>query len=211
MFMERFTAEARHRPLTVTKQPLPEDALFLQFSGGTTGTQKCVVVTGAMLAEQVWRLSEALAQDRSDGVVSWLPLYHDMGLIACLYFPLCAGIPSLHFAASDWLLRPELLFRYIQDYRASLCWLPNFAFSYLAQCRETMRGSYTLAHVRAWINCSEPVRRKSVRDFAERFADWGVVPSALQSSYAMAENVFAVTQSVLGKCPPTVSRSQVKG
>src|SRR5262249_33923267 len=130
MFMERFAAEAGDRPLAISKQHPPDDALFLQFSGGTTGTQKCVVVTSAMLAEQVWRLSEALAQDRSDGVVSWLPLYHDMGLIACLYFPLCAGIPSLHFAATDWLLRPELLFRYIQEYRASLCWLPNFAFSY---------------------------------------------------------------------------------
>jgi fatty-acyl-CoA synthase len=212
MFMERFTAEARHGPLTAaSKRHLPEDALFLQFSGGTTGTQKCVVVTGAMLAEQVCRLSEALAQDESDGVVSWLPLYHDMGLIACLYFPLCAGIPSLHFAASDWLLRPELLFHHIQEYRASLCWLPNFAFSYMARRKEMMEGSYSLSHVRAWINCSEPVRRKSVRDFAQQFADWGVVPGSLQSSYAMAENVFAVTQSAPGKSLPTVDRSQVKG
>jgi len=211
MFMERFTAEDRHRPFAVSKQHLPDDALFLQFSGGTTGTQKCVVVTRAMLAEQVRRLSAALVQDPLDGVVSWLPLYHDMGLIACLYFPLCVGIPSLHFAASDWLLRPELLFRYIQEYRGSLCWLPNFAFSYMAQRREMMEGSYSLRHVRAWINCSEPVRRKSVRDFAERFADWGVAPASLQSSYAMAENVFAVTQSTPGKSLPTVARSKVRG
>jgi fatty-acyl-CoA synthase len=211
MFMERFSPEARHQPFTVSKPHLPEDALFLQFSGGTTGTQKCVVVTGTMLSEQLCRLSEALSQDESDGIVSWLPLYHDMGLIACLYFPLWVGIPSLHFAASDWLLRPELLFRYIQEYRASLCWLPNFAFSYMARRKEMMEGSYSLSHVRAWINCSEPVRRKSVRDFAERFADWGVVPDSLQSSYAMAENVFAVTQSAPGKSLPTVARSQVKG
>lgn len=211
MFMERFTAEARRQPLTLSKPHVPDDALFLQFSGGTTGTQKCVVVTGAMLDEQVCCLSDALAQDGSDGIVSWLPLYHDMGLIACLYFPLCAGIPSLHFAASDWLLRPELLFRFIQEYRASLCWLPNFAFSYMAMRKEMMESSYSLSHVRAWINCSEPVRRKSVRDFAERFADWGVAPDSLQSSYAMAENVFAVTQSTPGKSLATVARSKVKG
>ena len=134
-----------------------------------------------------------------------------MGLIACLYFPLCAGIPSLHFAASDWLLRPELLFYHIQEYRASLCWLPNFAFSYMARRKEMMERSYSLSHVRAWINCSEPVRRKSVRDFGERFADWGVAPDSLQSSYAMAENVFAITQSTPGKYLPTVLRSKVKG
>src|SRR5262249_42062079 len=64
MFRERFTAETRHPPLSDgSKQHLPEDALFLQFSGGTTGTQKCVVVTSAMLREQVYRLSEAFAQE----------------------------------------------------------------------------------------------------------------------------------------------------
>jgi acyl-CoA synthetase (AMP-forming)/AMP-acid ligase II len=211
MFMEHFIPESRQPRLSVGRQDLPEDALFLQFSGGTTGTQKCVVVTAAMLAEQLYRLSQALAPKESDGVVSWLPLYHDMGLIACLYFPLWTGIPSLHFAATDWLLQPELLFSYIQQYRASLCWLPNFAFSYLAQCREVMQGCYSLGHVRAWINCSEPVRRKSISDFADRFADWGVATESLQSSYAMAENVFAVTQSASGESLPAVARSQVKG
>jgi fatty-acyl-CoA synthase len=211
MFMERFIAEARHLFPAVGKRCLPDDAVFLQFSGGTTGSQKCVVVTRAMLQEQLCGLSEALAQDETDGVVSWLPIYHDMGLIACLYFPLGAGIPSLHFAAADWLLQPELLFRYIQEYCASLCWLPNFAFSYMAQRREAMEGTYSLGHVRAWINCSEPVRQKSVRDFTERFADWGVVPGSLKSSYAMTENVFAVTQSPLGSSPPKVARSKVKG
>jgi fatty-acyl-CoA synthase len=210
MFMERFVPESGHRSVTGTKPQLPENARFLQFSGGTTGTQKCVVITEGMLAEQLTRLSEALAPQASDGVVSWLPLYHDMGLIACLYFPLWAGMPSLHFAAADWLLQPELLFRYIQAYRATLCWLPNFAFSYLAQCKGMMKERYSLSHVRAWINCSEPVRQKSLVDFAERFADWGVAPNTSQSSYAMAENVFAVTQSAPGKSPPTIARSQVK-
>jgi acyl-CoA synthetase (AMP-forming)/AMP-acid ligase II len=146
---------------------------------------------------------------QADGIVSWLPLYHDMGLIACLYFPLCTGIPSLHFSASDWLLSPERLFYYIQEYRASLCWLPNFAFSYLAQCKDMMESSYSLAHVRAWINCSEPVRHGSISDFAKKFGDWGVVPEALQSCYAMAENVFAVTKSTSGKFPSTIARSRV--
>jgi fatty-acyl-CoA synthase len=213
-FRERFAAESRiltSLPNSVIGGHLPEDALFLQFSGGTTATQKSVVVTSAMLAQQLSRLSEALNQTTSDGIVSWLPMYHDMGLIACLYFPLWAGIPSLHFAAADWLLRPELLFHYLQQYGASLCWLPNFAFSYMAQRRKTMEDTYSLGHVRAWINCSEPVRSKSFREFAEQFGDWGVFPSSLQSSYAMAENVFAVTQSSPGTYPSTVSRSQVKG
>lgn len=195
----------RHEPV-----PLPGDALFLQFSGGTTGTQKCVVVTEKMLEQQVMRLSSVLQPRSEDCVVSWLPLYHDMGLIACLYFPLLAGIASVHFAASDWLLKPELLFDFLENHKGSHCWLPNFAFSYLAQRREMMTRDYSLGHVRRWINCSEPVRRKSFVEFAERFKPWGVRPEFLHTSYAMAENVFAVTQSSEIH-PSTVDRSKISG
>jgi acyl-CoA synthetase (AMP-forming)/AMP-acid ligase II len=211
MFLERFSVTAQGTARAAKKHALPDDALFLQFSGGTTGTQKCVVVTKAMLSAQVRALSRALQENDSDGLVSWLPLYHDMGLIACLYFPLLTGIPSLHFSASDWLLRPEQLFQYIDDYRATFCWLPNFAFSYLAQRRDMMENSYSLGHMRAWINCSEPVRQRSVQDFTERFRDWGVVAGSVQTSYAMAENVFAVTQSTIGQPLAMVNRSHVKG
>ena len=152
------------------------------------------------------RLRDSLDFSEADGVVSWLPLYHDMGLIACLWFPLWFGTPSLHFSASEWLMNPQLLFKYIADFRATFCWLPNFAFSYLAQRREAMNGNYSLSHMRAWINCSEPVRLRSMRSFAESFSDWGVTEKALQASYAMAENVFAVTQSRPGK-PLQLSRA----
>ena len=211
MFLDRFAMEGQSSIGRAEKPSLPDDALFLQFSGGTTGTQKCVVVTSAMLSAQIRSLAQALQRNDADGVVSWLPLYHDMGLIACLYFPLLSGIPSLHFAASDWLLRPELLFEYAEKCQGTLCWLPNFAFSYLAQRREMMEGVYSLGHVRAWINCSEPVRQKSVREFVERFGDWGVRASALQASYAMAENVFAVTQTDVGRPLTSVARSRVAG
>ena len=190
---------------------LSEDVLFLQFSGGTTGAQKCVAVTESMMGAQLQRLSYALRSDPGDGVVSWLPLYHDMGLVACLWFPLWAGMPSTHFAASDWLLRPELLFQLQAEHHGTLCWLPNFAFSYLAARREFLQGRYRLDHVRAWISCSEPVRRRSMHEFCSAFADWGVRPESIQASYAMAENVFAVTQTPLDRSPATMSKVSVIG
>src|SRR5262249_54756982 len=100
---------------------LPEDTLFLQFSGGTTGLQKCVAVTEAMLDAQRSRLSERLRLTAADRVVSWLPLYHDMGLIACLWLPLLCGVPSTHLSAADWLLNPELLFRHLHNEHGTLC------------------------------------------------------------------------------------------
>ena len=184
----------------------PEGALFLQFSGGTTGAQKAVVVTASMLAAQLEPLGRLLAIADGDGVVSWLPMYHDMGLIACLWLPLWRGIPSLHVSASDWILRPELLFKYLEEFQGTLCWMPNFAFAYLVQQRSRLSRGYALGRVRAFINCSEPVRARSMKGFVEAFSAWGVTEAAMQTSYAMAENVFAVTQSRLGSPPASAPR-----
>jgi fatty-acyl-CoA synthase len=199
---------AAERKRTVARAPV--DAVFLQFSGGTTGAQKAVVVTAPMLDAQLRRLAESVQFTGQDTVVSWLPLYHDMGLIGCLWFPLWHGAPSVQFSATDWLLSPDLLFRYMETYRGAFCWLPNFAFSYLASQRGRMKQTYRLDHVRGWISCSEPVRRASMEDFRRTFADWGVQAGSLQASYAMAENVFAVTQTRLGTPPPGFPRSGVK-
>jgi fatty-acyl-CoA synthase len=183
------------------------ETLFLQFSGGTTGSQKAIVVTASMLLGQLHELREALSFTSDDSVASWLPLYHDMGLIACYWMPLWHGAPSLQISANDWVINPELLLKYIARYRSTFCWLPNFSFSYLSQRRDQMRSGHAVDSVRAWINCSEPVRRKSMMQFATAFADLGVRKDALQTSYAMAETVFAITQSRLGREPYSVPRS----
>lgn len=187
-----------------------ENAIFLQFSGGTTGAQKCVVITAEIMTAQLQRLKEYLTFGEGDGVASWLPMYHDMGLIACLWFPLWNSRPSLQMGASDWLLNPDLLFRFMQRYQATFCWLPNFSFSYLAAQKSRMNGPYDLSHVRAWVNCSEPVRLSSIESFAKEFSDWGVQKEQCQASYAMAENVFAVTQTPLSQTISTVPRTLVR-
>jgi len=187
-----------------------DDAVFLQFSGGTTGAQKAVVVTGSILTAQLDRLRDVLDFTAADSVVSWLPMYHDMGLIACLWLPLWHGASSLQLSASDWLLNPELLFNLMERYRGTFCWLPNFAFSYLAGQRARMKGPHSLGHVRAWISCSEPVRMRSFREFASAFAEWGVGMESLQASYAMAENVFALTQTPLGSPVKSFPRARLR-
>jgi acyl-CoA synthetase (AMP-forming)/AMP-acid ligase II len=183
------------------------ETLFLQFSGGTTGAQKAVAITSPILIRQLERLRDALPFSSTDVVVSWLPLYHDMGLIGCLWLPLWNGAPSVQFAASDWLLNPGLLFEFIERHGGTFCWLPNFAFSYLAGQRERMAGPYSLAHVRGYVDCSEPVRLHTLRAFVETFADWGVSMQQIRASYAMAENVFAVTQTKAGREPSVIART----
>ena len=211
-FESLFSAKLHFAPVekkSASKNGAPDDALFLQFSGGTTGDQKCVIVTAPMLVNQLERLGMTLQFDGQDGVVSWLPMYHDMGLIACFWLSLWNGAPSIQFAAIDWLMHPGLLFEFLHKYHATFCWLPNFAFSYLAAQKARVDREIDLGHVRAFINCSEPVRQSSIEAFAEAFSFQGVRPDQCQASYAMAENVFAVTQTALGTEPAMFSRQAV--
>lgn len=211
LFPVRRVAEKLSQSAAVSSELRPpEETVFLQFSGGTTGAQKAVVVTAAMLTAQLERLADSIQLSSQDSVVSWLPMYHDMGLIACLWLPAWYGLASLHLSANEWVMNPELLFEFITRYQGTLTWLPNFAFSYLAQRRPQMRGTHQLGQMRAWINCSEPVRRRSMLTFANEFADWGIQPASLQASYAMAESVFAISQTPLNTFPSVVPRQEVR-
>jgi acyl-CoA synthetase (AMP-forming)/AMP-acid ligase II len=180
--------------------PVPEAIAFLQHSSGTTGLQKGVALSHRAVLNQLAAYSQAIELNDQDVVVSWLPLYHDMGLIAGFLLPLVAGIPLILMSPFDWVRHPALLFKGINDYHGTLCWLPNFAYNHSARrIRERDMEGISAESMRLFINCSEPVRQTSHRQFLERFAPFGVRPDMLGVSYAMAENTFAVTQTEPGQ------------
>jgi len=182
----------------------PEDTAFLQHSSGSTGLQKGVMLAHGAVLNQIAAYSAALDLRPDDVIVSWLPLYHDMGLIAGFILPLVQGIPLVLMSPFHWVREPGVLLTAIQQQRATLCWLPNFAYNFLAtRIRRAALEGVDLSSLRALINCSEPVRDDSHRAFLERYAAHGAAPAMLQTCYAMAENTFAVTQSALGR-PLTV-------
>ncbi|RMG83548.1 MAG: fatty acyl-AMP ligase, partial [Chloroflexi bacterium] len=176
--------------------PAADEIAFLQHSSGTTGLQKGVALSHQAVLNQIASYSDALALRADDVVVSWLPLYHDMGLIAGFLMPLIQGVPLVLMSPFDWVRRPALLFRAIHAHKGTLCWLPNFAYNHCARrVRSRDIEGLSLASMRAFINCSEPVRHDSHQLFLERFAPLGVREDMLAVSYAMAENTFAVTQT----------------
>lgn len=190
----------------VTSPPLPpatayrpeaERIAFLQHSSGTTGLQKGVALSHAAVLNQIAAYTQAIALDEEDVIISWLPLYHDMGLIAGFILPLMQGLPLVLMSPFDWVSHPALLFRAIHDYAGTLCWLPNFAYNHCAhRIRRRDSEGLSAATMRLFINCSEPVRDDSHQLFLERFGDNGLRPEMLGVSYAMAENTFAVTQTL---------------
>jgi len=173
---------------------------FLQHSSGTTGLQKGVALSHTAVLNQIAAYSEAIHLSDQDVIVSWLPLYHDMGLIAGFLLPLVQGVPLILMSPFDWVAHPALLLRAIAAHRGTLCWLPNFAYNHMARrIRQRDKDGLSLASMRLFINCSEPVRHDSHQLFLEKFAAHGVTPAMLGVSYAMAENTFAVTQTPPGQ------------
>jgi len=180
-----------------------EDIVLLQHSSGTTGLQKGVALSHRAVLRQLEAYSQAIRLDlNNDVIVSWLPMYHDMGLIACFILPILFRVPLVLISPFDWVRAPYRLFQAVSQHRGTLSWLPNFAYNFCAQMiRPRHLDGVDLSSWRAVINCSEPVRPQSHAAFYEKFGPYGLRGGTLQTCYAMAENVFGVTQSSLAVGP----------
>lgn len=187
------------------KERNPSAPCLLQHSSGTTGLQKAVVLSHRAVLEHVERYGASIEATPDDRIVSWLPLYHDMGLIAAFYLPLVLGIPLVQLDPFEWVAAPVILLEAISAERGTLTWLPNFAYNLMAdRVREDDLDGLRLDSLRMAINCSEPVRAESHDRFYRRFSTYGLRKECLAACYAMAETTFAVTQT-----PPGVEARKI--
>jgi fatty-acyl-CoA synthase len=175
----------------------PPDASFIQFSSGTTGVKRGVSIRDEAVLAQLSSYGQAIGLGPDDVIVSWLPLYHDMGFIACFHLPLVHGAHTVMLDPIEWVTDPGSYLRAVSAYAGTVSWHPNFAFAFMA---ERIRGrtvaEVDLSSLRALVNCSEPVTWASQAAFAERFADRGLAPDVFRGCYAMAETTFALTDGV---------------
>ena len=167
---------------------------FLQFSSGTTGIKRGVLISDSKVLDQIRVYAQALDLHVDDRILSWLPLYHDMGLIACLLMPLVQGVHCLMLEPLDWVAKPILYLQGVTRFQATLGWHPNFAFAFMAdRVPKENLASLDLRSLRGLVNCSEPVTMESQRRFIQRFASQGLQADVFLGCYAMAETVFALT------------------
>ncbi len=182
------------------------DPCLLQHSSGTTGLQKAVVLSHEAVLGHVDAYAGALHLSPHDKVVSWLPLYHDMGMIAAFQMPLALGMTLVQLDPFQWVTAPVLLLQAISAEQGTITWLPNFAFNLLAdRVHEEELEGVRLDTMRLFVNCSEPVRSDSHRRFLERYRHLGVRAEHLSACYAMAETTFAATQTTPGRAPVTMA------
>jgi acyl-CoA synthetase (AMP-forming)/AMP-acid ligase II len=178
---------------------LSGDAAVLQMSSGTTGQRKAIRFTLRQLARHAHDYNATLGLDATDSIVSWLPLYHDMGFVACFVMPLLLGVPVAMIDPIDWVRRPRSLFDVIESAGGTLCFLPNFGFEVMARHADGRR----FPAMRRWISCSEPAYASTLERFAAATA---TPPSQLSVCYAMAENVFAVSSTTASR-PSNATRA----
>lgn len=176
------------------------DPALLQHSSGTTGLQKPVVLSHRAIMNHVVNLGGALKISHKDKVASWLPLYHDFGLIAAFQITLAYGNTLIQIDPFEWVLAPVLLLDVITKEKATMSFSPNFAYNVLAEkIDEDELEEIDLSSLRIIVNAAEPIRHDSHEKFAARFKKYGFNPLALAGMYGMAEVTLGLTLTEPGK------------
>lgn len=180
----------------------PEETAFLQYTSGSTGNPKGVVLTHANLLANIRAMGEATQATSADVFVSWLPLYHDMGLIGAWFGSLYYAIPLVIMPPMAFIARPERWLRAIHRYRGTLSAAPNFAYELcLKRIDEREIAALDLASWRCAFNGAEAVNPDTVERFCARFAKAGFRRESLMPVYGLAENSVGLAFPPPGRGP----------
>ena len=196
--MQWFTVDEAVQPSGEAEQelpmPRPDDIAFLQYTSGSTSDPKGVMVTHGNLIENLEMLRLGLGNTRQSTYASWVPLYHDMGLIANVLQSMYLGSLCVLLAPLTFMQRPLSWLRAIHRYRAEVAGAPNFAFDLCVQrFRANQMRDVDLSCWKVAFNGAEPVRAETLDRFTATFRPYGFDPGAMHPQYGMAEATVCVS------------------
>jgi amino acid adenylation domain-containing protein len=190
----------------------PDTPAFLQYTSGSTGDPKGVVVGHDNLLHNSAVLKAALALGQDSVAVSWLPPYHDMGLIGGILQPIYVGFPAVLMSPMSFLRRPSRWLRAISEHRATVSVAPTFGYAEcLRRVTDEELAEIDLSTWRGALVGAEPIRVRTLDAFADRFGSVGFRRSSFQPCYGLAEATLFVTGGEQGHGPvtKTVTRSSL--
>ncbi|MFE3824881.1 fatty acyl-AMP ligase [Streptomyces sp. NPDC059092] len=200
-------------PAGRTELPAPglSDVALLQYTSGSTGVPKGVMVTHANFWFNAWETEDLWPMGDDGAVVSWLPFFHDMGLVLGIVLPLWAGRPAYLMGPEAFIRRPGRWLEALSRFGGTHSSAPNFAYD-LCVRSDSVRGPIDLSRWRMAVNGAEPVRARTVQDFVGKFAASGLGIRAMCPSYGLAEHTLKVSGSPLDAAPePLVLDTQALG
>src|SRR5829696_10090536 len=172
----------------------PDTLAFLQYTSGSTGSPRGVMVSHGNIAANEEMIRRAFDQSDSSIIVSWLPLYHDMGLIGGVLQPLYAGASCVLMSPVSFLQRPRRWLEVITEYHATTSGGPNFAYDLcVRKIPAAERDGLDLSSWNVAFNGAEPVRSETMERFAEAFSPHGFQRRAFYPCYGLAEATLFVT------------------
>lgn len=178
----------------------PGDVAFLQYTSGSTSQPKGVVLTHANLLANLRAMASATGITADDVFVSWLPLYHDMGLIGACLGSLAVGFRLVLMSPLAFLARPERWLWTLQQQRGTVSAAPNFAYEICAvRIDEAALTGLDLSRWRLAFNGAEPVAAGTLERFRDRFAPYGLAATAITPVYGLAENAVGLTFPPAGR------------
>jgi fatty-acyl-CoA synthase len=192
---------ALHRaPGAVVHAAAPEDTALLQYTSGTTGRPKGVVISHRALVANANAIAQGLAIDPSRDVgVSWLPLFHDMGLIGVLLTSICHPYPVHLLRPESFIMQPRRWLELVSQAGGTISAAPNFAYDLCASRAGNLPEEVRLGSWRVALNGAEPVQVATIDRFAGTFAGLGFARDAIMPVYGLAESTLAVTFPPLGQ------------
>lgn len=167
------------------------DIAFLQYTSGSTGSPKGVMVTHNNIVENLGVMNDILGSDNIKTCISWLPIFHDMGLIAATLLPLYTGNTIVFMAPMTFLKRPYFWLQAMSTYKGTFAQAPNFAYE-LAMNSVPEDADLDLSTMCHLINGAEPVKANTLREFEERLSRFGLRHKVLKPAYGMAETTLAI-------------------
>jgi amino acid adenylation domain-containing protein len=188
-----------------------ETLAFLQYTSGSTGTPKGVMLTHGNLLHNAAVTRQYMEHSSSSKFVTWLPVYHDMGLIGGVLQPLYGGFPCIMMPPAAFLQRPYRWLQAISRYRGTTSGAPNFAYELcIEKITPEQRSTLDLSSWSVAFNGAEPIRQETLERFASTFAECGFRPEAFYPCYGMAEATLMVSGSVKAALPTTKKLQKVE-
>ncbi|HEY1088785.1 MAG TPA: AMP-binding protein, partial [Archangium sp.] len=189
--------------------PAPDEVAFLQFTSGSTGSPKGIVVTHRQLAEHLEAATGHSSVTADDVFCSWLPIFHDMGLVWMTLQPLWNGAHAVGMLPVTFIREPWRWLQVLSEYGATVTASPNFGYDLaVRKCAGRSLAGLDLRRVRIALNAAERVWPATLRAFHARFEEVGLASTALSAGYGLAEVIVAVCITRHGAAPRTLRVSR---